>query len=100
MSQPSQGSENNYASCGSEDEEMAQRRTWIKCQVSDLHFSHKPGHFQIQYHISALWSSEHRFSQDTTSGGLTIWVGSGERLLIFLGNDSGAVATKENSILL
>lgn len=54
------GSENNYTPCGSEDEEMARIRTWIKCHVSDLHFSHKPGHFQNSAsHFSSLevWAS-------------------------------------------
>lgn len=86
------GSENNYTPCGSEDEEMARIRTWIKCQVSDLHFSHKPGHFQNSAsHFS--WRSEHRCSQDTY-----IWTAIlgwfWEKITHFPGCDNGAAATK------
>ena len=49
---------------------------------------------KIQYHISALWSSEHHFSQDTY-----IWRANylGQfwgKITHFLGCDNGAVATK------
>ena len=49
--------------------------------------------FKIQHHISALWRSEHRFSQDTY-----IWTAIlgwfWGKITHFPGCDNGAVATK------